>query len=94
MNQRSTHSTMLRHYAISLVAIGVVISVCFFVIFSAVRAPSLIAKHIHALNALQHIATTSKPIVDAIQQVENRERIPSLQVKLQPLYQEMKDGTL
>jgi len=90
MTQRSTHSFMLRHHAISLVVMGAVISVCFFVIFNAVRAPSLIAKHIHALNALQHIATTSKPIVDAIQQIENKERIPLLQVKLQPLYQEMK----
>ena len=90
MIRRSTHFTMLKHHAISLVVIGIVISACFFAIFNAVRAPSLIAKHIHALNALQHIATTSKPIVDAIQQVENKNNIPALQTKLRPLYQEMK----
>lgn len=90
MIRRSPHSTILRHHAISLVVIGIFIGVCFFAIFSAVRAPSLIAKHIHALNALQHIATTSKPIVNAIQHSEDKNDIPSLQTKLQPLYQEMK----
>lgn len=93
MIQRASHSAVLRHHAISLIVIGIVISLCLFAVFNAVRAPSIIANHIYALNAIQHIAATSKPIVNAIQQVENQERIPALQTKLQPLYQEMKFHT-